>query len=200
MTTVKKLTRTFYDRDSLIVAKDLLGKILVHESPQGTTSGKIVEAEAYRGLLDKAAHSYHGVPTARTRIMFGPGGHAYIYLIYGMYYCLNIVTGAAGIPQAVLLRALEPLAGIDLMQERRKSAKIINLCSGPGKLCQAMGITKEHYGADLLGSRLYLTEGEQMEECRIAATPRVNIDYAEEAVPYPWRFIVKGSRYLSVKT
>lgn len=196
---MNKLPRSFYERDSLTVAEDLLGKYLVHASMDGETIGKIVEAEAYRGPLDAAAHSYSGKRTARTKIMFGRGGFAYVYLIYGMYYCFNIVTAPENCPEVVLIRALEPISGIDLMKQRRKTDKLLNLCSGPGKLCTAMGITKEHYGTDLCSNVLYLLPGDNVAEKAIAATPRINISYAGEAAAYPWRYILKDSPYLSVK-
>ncbi|MGI6092947.1 MAG: DNA-3-methyladenine glycosylase [Negativicutes bacterium] len=194
-----KLPRSYYEQDSLTLAKDLLGKYLVHAADNGTTIGKIIETEAYRGPLDAAAHSYSGKPTARTKIMFGPGGYAYVYLIYGMYYCLNIVAGAVGFPEVVLLRALEPVEGIELMKQRRNTDKLLNLCSGPGKLCRAMEIDKRHYGADLCGDELYLLPGENVSQTKISATPRINIGYAGEAASYPWRFIIKDSKFLSVK-
>lgn len=194
-----KLPRSYYEQDSLTLAKDLLGRYLVHADEDGITIGKIIETEAYRGTLDAAAHSYSGKPTARTKIMFGPGGYAYVYLIYGMYYCLNIVAGAAGFPEVVLLRALEPVEGIELMKQRRNTEKLRNLCSGPGKLCAAMGIDKRYYGTDLCGDELFLLPGEKVAETNIGATPRINIAYAGEAAAYPWRFIEKDNKFLSVK-
>lgn len=199
MTTIKRLSRSYYECDSVTLAKDLLGKYLVHESPEGKTIGKIVETEAYRGPLDAAAHSHSGKPTERTKIMFGPGGFAYVYLIYGIHYCLNIVAGVEGFPEVVLLRALEPIEGIDLMKKRRHTDKLLNLCSGPGKLCAALGITKKHYGMDLCGNELYLLSGEKIVKSDTASTPRINIGYAGEAIAYPWRYIVKTSQFLSVK-
>jgi len=197
---MQKLPRTFYLRDSLTVAKDLLGKYLVHVSPEGKTVGKIVETEAYRGPMDAAAHSYSGKLTKRTQIMFGPGGYAYVFLIYGMYWCFNVVTGPENSPEVVLVRALEPISGIELMQQRRCTTKLTNLCSGPGKLCTAMGISKDQYGVDLCGDSLYLLSGEYVAEEDIAATPRINVSYAGEAASYPWRFIIKNSPFVSVKS
>lgn len=197
MILLMRLTREFYERDTLRVAKELLGKYLTHRTPDGTTTGRIVEVEAYIGPEDAAAHSYKGLKSTRTQAMFGPGGFAYVYLIYGMYYCFNVVTGTVGKPEAVLVRALEPIEGIELMQERRKTEKLGNLCSGPGKLCMAMGITKENYGMDLRGETLYLSQKGKVKEEDIAATPRINIDYAGEARDYPWRFILKGNRFVS---
>lgn len=194
------LERSFYERGTLEVARDLLGKYLIHDLAEKRTVGKIVEVEAYIGPADAAAHTYRGLKTARTQIIFGPGGFAYVYLIYGMYHCLNVVTSKEGCPEVVLLRALEPISGIEIMQQRRKTDKIKNLCSGPGKLCQAMAINMSHYGADLCGgSKLYLTEGEYVNAANIAATQRINIDYAGIAKDYPWRYIIKGNEFISKK-
>lgn len=193
-----KLSRDFYQRSAVEVAKDLLGCSLVHESEEGITKGRIVEVEAYMGNQDPAAHSYNN-RSARTEIQYGEGGFAYIYLIYGMYYCMNIVTNSIDQPEVVLLRALEPLEGIELMKLRRKTDKIRNLCSGPGKLCIAMGINKTHYGMDLCGEQLYLETPDQKDNLEIAATKRINIDYAGEAKDYLWRYTIKDSKYLSVK-
>ncbi|MEW6172319.1 MAG: DNA-3-methyladenine glycosylase [Bacillota bacterium] len=192
-----KLPRAFYCRDTLTVTRELLGKHLVHDSDEGKTTGKIVEVEAYMGPGDAAAHSYKGIRSSRTRIQYGPGGYAYIFLIYGMYYCFNIVTSVQDRPEVVLVRALEPVDGIDLMKKRRRTDKTINLCNGPGKLCTAMGITARHYGADLCGDELYLTTGEDVEDAAVEATPRINIDYAGEAKHYLWRYVIKGSKFVS---
>lgn len=192
-----KLSREFYERDTLIVARELLGKYLVHNTGQEATTGRIVEVEAYIGPHDAAAHTYKGLRSKRTEVAFGPGGFAYVYLIYGMYYCFNIVTNIAGKPEAVLVRALEPIEGIDLMKKRRKTDNVRNLCSGPGKLCSAMGITREDNATDLCGNKLYLLDGDNIPEHNIAATPRINIDYAGEAKNYPWRFIIRGNKFVS---
>lgn len=195
-----KLERDFYTRDTLTIARQLIGKVLIHRTDEGITSGRIVEVEAYIGPEDKASHSHKGIRTGRTNIQYGPGGYAYIYLIYGMYYCMNIVTNVEEKPEAVLIRALEPIDGIELMKKRRKTNNPINLCNGPGKLCTAMAIDKQCYGADLCGSTLYLEdEGAAIDQEMIIATKRINIDYAKEAVDYPWRFVLSGSRCLSAK-
>ena len=146
---MEKLTREFYTRDSLTVARELLGKVLVHRLDGETLAGRIVEAEAYQGPEDRAAHSYGGRRTARTEVMFGPGGFAYVYLIYGMHSCMNVVASTQGRPQAVLLRAVEPAP---LWGSLRREA------SGPGKLCQALAITRDCYGLDLCGETLYLLD------------------------------------------
>jgi len=193
-----KLSRDFYERNTLKVAKELLGKYLVHVTSEATLIGKIVETEAYCGFNDAAAHSYKGLRSNRTEVMFGPGGYAYVYLIYGMYYCFNIVTSSIGNPEAVLIRALEPVSGIDVMKKNRKTDNLYNLCSGPGKLCIAMNITKEHNNVDLCGNELYLLDNSKVPEDNIISAPRINIDYAGEAKNYPWRFVIKDSKYLSV--
>lgn len=192
-----KLARDFFERDTLIVARELLGKYLVHKTNEGETRGKIVEVEAYIGPNDAAAHTYKSLRSNRTEIIFGPGGFAYIYLIYGMYYCFNIVTNITEKPEAVLVRALEPVDGLELMKMRRKVDDIHKLCSGPGKLCSAMGITKANNGADLCGNHLFILDNTSISKNQIVSTPRVNVDYAEEAKDYPWRFIIKGSKFVS---
>jgi DNA-3-methyladenine glycosylase len=192
-----KIPREFYQRTALEVAKDLLGLVLVHETKEGITRGKIVEAEAYMGPKDEAAHSYKNIKTNRTNVQYGQGGYAYIYLIYGMYYCMNIVTNKIDVPEVVLLRALEPMDGIQLMEQRRGTDKLKNLCSGPGKLCAAMGINKDNYGMDMCGSQLYLDTSKQEEKFEIEATKRINIDYAGDAKDYLWRYTIKNSIFLS---
>lgn len=192
-----KLERAFYERETLNVARDLLGKYLVHHTTDGKTVGKIVEVEAYVGVNDAACHAYNGKNTKRTKIMFGRGGHAYVYLIYGVYYCMNIVTNQERYPEAVLIRALEPISGLDIMQKRRNTEKNLNLCSGPGKLCVAMGISKEQNEMDLCGETMYLLSGEVIPSENIVTTPRINIDYAKEAREYLWRFIIKDNPFVS---
>lgn len=191
-----KVTREFYQRNAIEVAKDLLGLVLVHKTEQGITKGKIVEVEAYMGTIDAAAHSYK-TKSPRTNVQYQEGGYAYVYLIYGMYYCMNIVTNKPDVPEVVLLRALEPLEGIDLMKERRKTDKLLNLCSGPGKLCTAMAIDKSTYGMDLCGDTFYLEIPESRENIDVEASKRINIDYAGEAKDYLWRFTIKGNKFIS---
>ena len=203
-----KLKRSFYSRDTLTVARELIGKRLVHRSEGGLTVGEIVETEAYIGPFDPASHAYQGRRTARTEVQFGPAGHAYIYSVFGTNYCFDITTGPLGRPEVVLIRALRPLYGIEIMAKRRgimldttsRSVErpIRNLCNGPGKLCQAMGITKELYGIDVCGDILYLEEGDRkIRPSDIAVTPRVGIDYAGEAKNYPWRFCLSDCIYVS---
>lgn len=192
-----KINRDFYNRDGLTVSEELLGKTLVHITEEGITKGKIVEVEAYMGAQDKAAHSYGNLRSERTKIQYGEGGYAYVYLIYGMHICMNIVANREAIPEAILIRALEPLEGIELMKKRRKTDNIKLLCNGPGKLSQAMGITKENYGDDLCGETLYLEDGIVIPKSKILKSKRINIDYAEEAKDYLWRFTIKDNPYVS---
>ena len=188
-----KLGRDFYLRDGITVARELIGKILVHETPMGRRSGRIVETEAYLGKKDAAAHSYKGDPCGRTRIQYGQGGYAYIYMIYGVHYCMNVVANLPGEPEAVLIRALEPLEGF--AAGRRPDPK---LCAGPGKLCAALEIGREQYGMDLCGDILYLEE-EPSWQGEVGVSKRINVDYAGEAADYPYRFFLKGSPCLSLR-
>lgn len=193
---MNKLPRDFYLCDGVELSKKLLGKVLVRSKNGLVTSARIVETEAYMGEADKAAHSYRGRPDGRCNIQYGPGGFAYVYLIYGMYSCFNIVANREGVPEVSLVRALEPLTGIDIMAARRGTDKIKNLCSGPGKLCMAMDIDRSLYGADLCGEELYLAD-DGFAGFEVEAGRRINIDYAGEAADYPWRFVIKGSGFLS---
>ncbi|MBS3790269.1 MAG: DNA-3-methyladenine glycosylase [Candidatus Thermoplasmatota archaeon] len=193
----KKLERQFYRRATEKVAEDLLGKHLVRISPEGKTVGKIVETEAYLGEEDPASHSYQGGKTERTRVMFGPPGYAYVYMIYGMYYCLNAVTGQEKEPEGVFVRALEPLEGLDLMKERRGLKDKSELTNGPGKLCMAMDIDKQLNGADLCGDKLYIARSERPENLDIKKARRINIDYAGKAKEWKLRFFIKGNPYVS---
>ena len=193
----KTLDREFYLAPVLSVSADLLGKLLVHETAEGITAGMIVETEAYIGPDDDGAHCYGGRKTARTEIQFGIGGYAYVFPIYGMYYCFNAVLGEENKPEVSLIRALEPVCGLELMEKRRGTDKLQNLCSGPGKLCQAMGIGKEQYGLDLCGSSLYIADYKSFTPEQIALSPRINIDYAEKCRDYPWRFYVKHNPNVS---
>lgn len=201
-----KLDREFYNRDTVLVAKELLGKILVHEINGQKLSAKIVEAEAYMGITDKAAHSYGGRRTSRVEIMYGKPGFSYVFIIYGMYYCFNTVTREEGTPQAVLIRAVEPIEGVGLIAHNRfkkpyeqlTKSQIKNLTNGPGKLCGALLIDKEQNGEDLCGNKLYIEEG-NYEKFNIISAKRVGIDYAEEAKEYLWRFYIEDNKYVSVK-
>jgi DNA-3-methyladenine glycosylase len=194
-----KLPRDFYTRSNVLtVSRELLGKLLVVPDNQGRRiSGKIVEVEAYRGPEDRASHAYGGRRTKRTETMYQLGGVAYVYFVYGMYNQFNIVTNVVETPHAVLVRALEPVEGIELMRIRRHSHPDRNLTNGPGKLCLAMGIDRQLDRADLLGERVWLEEFEKVPESRIARGPRIGIDYAQEWIEKPWRFWVKGNPFVS---
>jgi DNA-3-methyladenine glycosylase len=184
------LKRSFYDRETSEVARDLLGKVVVH----GPTAGMIVETEAYPGGDDLASHSARGL-TERTRVIFGPPGHAYVYFIYGMYECLNVVVGAAGTPGCVLVRALEPVWGIETMRRRRPAArKLQDLTSGPGKLTLALGITRAQYGADLTRGSLVLRQPAEPHAFEVEITPRIGIRHCAER---PLRFAIRGNHFVS---
>ncbi|SHH03187.1 DNA-3-methyladenine glycosylase [Tepidibacter thalassicus] len=203
---MKRLPRDFYIEDTVDVAKKLLGKYIVREYDGKKLIAKIVETEAYKAMGDKAAHMNNNKITERTKIVFEVGGHAYIYLIYGMYYCFNIVTCEQGVGGAVLIRAVEPIEGIKYMMFNRynrieeKKSKIKNLTNGPGKLCMALNIDRGFYGEDLCTSqKLYITEGEVVKDKEIVHSKRINIDYAQEAKDFLWRFYIRGSDYVSKK-
>ncbi len=196
------LPRAFYARPVLQVARDCIGKVLVHQSPHGTVAGRIVEAEAYRGPEDRAAHSAGGRRTSRTEVMFGPPGHAYLFFVYGMHWQFNLVTTAEGAPHAVLIRALEPVVGRELMAERRGlPASSVKLTNGPGKLCQALGLCREHYGLDLCEGRLFLStdfDNARGARVKVGRSARIGIEYAgPDWAAKPWRFFELGNRYVS---
>ncbi len=186
MTDNKRLTKEFFNRDTKLVAKELLGKYLVRQSKEVAMIGKVIEVEAYLGINDKGCHSYDSKMTERTKVMYKEPGALYVYFVYGMYYCLNVITEPKGIPCAVLIRRLYPINGIELMKENRKvkiGKNFKNLCDGPGKLCMAMVITKELFdGSDSckIDSKLYFTEGEEVKDKEIILNKRIGIDYAEE--------------------
>ena len=205
---MNKLPREFYTRpDPIRIARDLLGKLLVVPAPDGgRVSGEIVETEAYLGAIDRAAHSYKNRRTPRNEITYAEGGHVYVFFIYGMYFQLNVVTGAREVPHVVLIRAVEPVENIELMRERRSLKKGVpvqtkmpdrNLTSGPGKLCLAFDITRALNGADLSGDRIWLEEYVNYAPEEISAGKRIGIDYAGEDAEKPWRFWVKDNLYVS---
>jgi len=184
------LDRDFYSRPAIEVARDCLGKILVH----GKTAGRIVEVEAYLGVEDRAAHAWRGV-TDRTRVIFGEPGHAYVYFIYGMYECLNFVCEPAGQAGCVLIRALEPIAGLSTMRRRRPSAKRVeDLANGPGKLTLAMGITRKLNGADLTAGALQVRRSRNEPAIEVLTTPRIGITHCAD---WPLRFVIAGNRFVS---
>jgi len=192
------LDQPFYTQDTISVARHLLGCFFVHEELEGTTIGRIVETEAYL-IDDPASHAFRG-KTTRNAVIFGPAGNAYVYFIYGMYYCVNVVTGTEGVGEAVLLRALEPIAGIELMQQRRHTSNLWQLCSGPGKLTQAMHITPQLNGSSLLAGPLKIASadhfGGSLSTEEIIAVPRVGITRGKDA---PLRFYLQGNRFISRK-
>ncbi len=188
------LPREFYARDTTLVAKELLGQVLLHDTPEGLAAGRIVETEAYI-QNDPACHASRGM-TPRNSVMFGSPGHAYVYIIYGMHFCFNIVTAAKGVGEAVLIRALEPLEGIPLMQERRGKERLKDLCRGPAMLVQALGISKENNGDDIVGGKLTVCRGEFVSEDRIITTTRVGIT---QGADLPLRFYIKDNIYISRK-
>lgn len=199
-----KLDREFYSRDTLTVARELLGKVLVHNINGQKLRGIIVETEAYLGLRDKAAHSYGGRKTKRMESMYDLPGTAYVFFIYGMYYCFNIVTERIGVPEAVLIRGIEPIEGLDFMARNRfgvdydnlTKRQKRNLTNGPGKLSMAFNIDKSLDGVDLCGDSLYLEHGDG-KKFNIVQTKRIGIDYAEEARDFPYRFYIQGNPYVS---
>lgn len=202
---MERLQRSFFQRDTITVAKELLGKVLVHEIGGVKLGGKIVETEAYLGVEDKAAHSYGGRRTDRVEIMYGEAGFAYVFVIYGMHFCFNVVTREKGTPQAVLVRALQPCYSLDDISinrfnktyEELTKTQIKNLTNGPGKLCRALNINKSLNGEDLCGEVLYIEDNN--DNFQIVTSRRVGIDYAEEYKDKPWRFYIADNPYVSVK-
>lgn len=198
-----KLSRNFYTRNTFQISREILGKILVHNSQKGITSGRIVEVEAYVGPNDPASHTYLNRRTQRTEIQFREGGFIYVYQVYGIHFCFNVVTEAENKPEVILVRALEPIEGIKLMIKRRgfkevNQRNIFNLANGPAKLCEAMEINKTHYGADLCGNKIYIVDDNfHIKPEDIIASPRINIDYSGKAAEYPWRFFIKGNPFVS---
>jgi DNA-3-methyladenine glycosylase len=188
------LPRAFYDRDTVDVARELLGCVLECRTPEGLASGRIVETEAYLGAHDGACHAVAGL-TRRTAPLYGEPGSAYVYLIYGMHWCVNAVTRAAGRPSAVLVRAVEPLAGVALMRRRRPAARRdVDLANGPGKLCAALGITAMHNDRALTRVPLVVRAGEPVPDEDVVVTPRIGIARAAE---WPLRYFVRDSAHVS---
>lgn len=192
---LKPVHKEFFQQETLQLAQSLLGKILVKETLEGTAAGWIVETEAYMGAEDRAAHSFGNRRTKRTEVMFGEPGYVYTYVMHT--HCLvNVVSGPKETPRAVLIRAVEPHTGIDLMFERRgKNKKVTDLTSGPGKLTKALGIVKEDYGLPFFEPPLYIAEG--YETSSISSGPRIGIENSGEAKEYPWRFWVSGNKFVS---
>lgn len=190
----RALPRDFYARETEIVAREMLGTVLECETDQGLASGIIVETEAYLGEHDEACHAVVG-KTARTAPLYGPPGTSYVYFIYGMYWCFNAVTREEGLPSAVLVRALEPLDGIPLMQRRRPGAKsLVNLTNGPGKLCAALGIVGSMGGESLQRKPLLIREGERVPDNQVRVTARIGITRSAD---WPMRFVVDRNPFVS---
>ncbi len=198
---IKKLPKKFYTREVKIVAKDLLGKILVKKDGNSILAGKIVEVEAYDGNIDQAAHTFIG-KTKRNEIMFNEGGYFYVYFTYGAHFCCNVVTGKKDHGTAVLIRAIEPVKGQNKMTKNRFGRKLLNekerfnLTNGPGKVCQAMGINRAHYGTDLTMDKIFILDAPKLKKDMVVVTKRVGI---KKSVDLPWRFYIKENPYVSRK-
>lgn len=194
----RRLPRTFFARDTHVVARALLGKLVVRQIKDVTVSGRIVEVESYVGEHDAASHAARG-RTPRTEVMFGPAGYAYVYFIYGMYHCFNIVTDSPGFAAAVLVRALEPVSGLEQMQQWRHTADPQRLTSGPGRLCQALAIDRSFSGEDLVRSQeLWIADdGQRLRRKEIMATTRVGVAYAGADALLPWRYYINSSPFVS---
>ena len=197
----KKLKKSFYRREVIVVARDLLGKVLVKSNGKEILAGKIVEVESYHGDNDEASHSYGGI-TKRNEIMFEAGGYLYVYFTYGAHHCCNVVTGKKGQGTAVLIRAIEPIIGLNRMIKNRFERKlknekeIFNLTSGPGKVCQAFKLDRSHSGTDLTGNKIFILNGEKIKSRDIGISKRIGIT---RSVDLPWRFFIKDNPYLSRK-
>ena len=195
----KKLKPEFFRRPTLEVAEGLLGKYLMVKRNGKILAGKIVETEAYIGENDLACHASRG-RTNRSEILYQKAGTIYVYLVYGMYYCFNIVTEREHFPSAVLIRAVEPDEGIEVMKKLRKTNTLHNLASGPGKLCMAFGINKKMNGHSIFGDEIYIEDrGERVAKEDIARAKRIGVDYAGIYAHYPWRFYIKGNKFVSKK-
>ena len=194
---MKKLARSFYLRPTLTIAKELLGKLLVRKIGRQLLIGRIVEVEAYLGKRDPASHAYRG-KTRRNEIMFREGGHLYVYFTYGMHFCANVVTREEGVGEAVLIRAVEPVEGIEVMIKNRgftrDETNYWDLTNGPAKLCEAFGIQRGQNGIDLLDEEIFVTRGETIPNSRIGTSTRIGI---KNATDKRWRFFVKGNRFVS---
>lgn len=199
MSAQRRLPRQFYERPTLGAARDLLGRVLVRRLADSTElRGRIVETEAYLGANDSASHASRG-KTERTAPMFGPAGHAYVYFIYGMHHCFNVVTESDGVAGAVLVRALEPLTNVERMRANRRNKRPSEVSNGPAKLCEALAIDTSLTGEDLVSSeRLWLERGHSIPDSVVERTARVGIDYADEVDRTAlWRFSLKGSEWVS---
>lgn len=205
---MRPLARRFYERDAVTVARDLLGRLLVKNENGTRLVGRIVETEAYAGPHDRAAHVAGGRRTARTEVFWGRGGHAYVFLVYGMHHCFNVVTGRADEPSAVLVRAVAPLEGVARMAKRRglplahggaaaTERELVRLTSGPGRVGQAFALTRRDSGRDLTQPPLWLAAGGAVPDDAVIAAPRIGVDYAGADAALPYRFLVAGDPFVS---
>lgn len=197
-----QLTRRFYEQNNVgVLAKKLLGKELITNFNGIITTGLITEVEAYSGRNDKACHANNGLRTSRTEVMYWAGGHAYVYLCYGIHHMINIVTNVEEMADAVLIRAFEPKKGIDAMLKRRGFDKLTKaLTSGPGNVGKALGLdTKKHNGLSLLENEIWIEDQTEISEDQIITSTRIGVDYAEEDALKPWRFYIKDSEWISKK-
>ncbi|HLX93332.1 MAG TPA: DNA-3-methyladenine glycosylase [Puia sp.] len=200
---IKKLNQSFYRRNDVVqIARELLGKILVTNFSGMRTSGRIVETEAYAGVIDKASHAFGGRRTRRTEVMYGRGGSAYLYLCYGIHHLFNVVTNKKNVPHAILVRALEPLEGIPIMLARTKKKNMdYSLTRGPGNVSKALGLFTRHSGTNLLEDEVFIADdGFELSSEEIEATRRIGVDYAGEDALLLYRFSIRGSKWVSVKS
>jgi DNA-3-methyladenine glycosylase len=198
----QKLPSSFYMRTNVVaIARELLGKILVSHFDGVLTAGRIVETEAYNGIVDRASHAFGGRRTSRTEVMYEEGGRAYVYFCYGMHHLFNVVTNIANVPHAVLIRALEPMTGVEEMLLRTGKQKAdYTLTKGPGNVAKALGISTKHTAYSLLDNELFIVEdGLELQQENIVATPRIGVAYAREDALLPYRFYIKNNKYVSGK-
>ncbi|MDB5277966.1 MAG: DNA-3-methyladenine glycosylase [Ferruginibacter sp.] len=199
---LKKLGIDFYKRKNVLaIARDLLGKIIVTDFDDGFTSARIVETEAYAGVTDKASHAWQGKRTARNEVMYLAGGISYVYICYGMHQMFNVVTNVSEVPHAILIRAAEPLSGTDIMLARTgKKVLDTTLTKGPGNMAKALGIAKIHSGGDLSGDAIYIaSDGYALKNEQIGISQRIGVDYAGDDALLPYRFYIKGNKFVSGK-
>jgi len=199
---MKKLGKSFYERDNVVqIARELPGKFLMTKIDGIITGGMITEVEAYEGVTDRASHAFNNRRTARTEVMYSAGGTAYVYLCYGIHHLFNVVTNRSGIPHAILIRAIEPAEGIDMMMRRRKKSRLdFTLTSGPGALSEALGIQTQHTGKSLLTGNIWLEDrGIEITQAMITKTTRIGVDYAGTDALLPYRFYIKENKWISRK-